>query len=496
MKAMHHRPLAPEGRPAGADPAGARARSYVLAATIVGSAMAFIDGSVVTIALPRIGRDLGADFQTLQWVVNGYTLMLGALLLVGGGLGDRIGRRRVYLAGLILFALASLACAAAPTAGVLVAGRVVQGIGAAALVPQGLAIIAAAFPKAVRGKAIGTWAAASAVTTSLGPPVGGFLIDSLSWRAAFWINIPLAVAALWLTLRHVPESRDKGEEGRVDWAGSVLAVAALGALALGLTQLSEPEAGMLMPVSLLVAGLVGIGLFAAWERRAENPIMPPQLLRVPTFAIANLVTLLLYGSFSGALFLLPFDLIGRRGLSAGAVGLTLLPLGLVIGLLSRRMGAVADKRGPRPFLVAGSLLVGAGCAILALGLENYWLGTLLPILVAAFGMASVVSPLTTAVMNSIDDAQSGIASGVNNAASRLAGLFAVAALGAVAGYLFARIGGPGAVFNAPASDGAAGMADQEGAFRIAYAAAMMLAALWAFAAAAASLRLRPEPAAA
>ncbi len=494
---MLHRPLCPEGSAAQEGEArticAPAARPYVLAATIAGSAMAFIDGSVVTIALPRIESGLAADFQALQWIVNGYTLMLGALLLVGGGLGDRIGRRRVFVAGLIVFSLASIACAAAPSTAVLVVGRMVQGVGAAALVPQSLAIIAACFPKEVRGKAIGTWAAASAVTTALGPPIGGFLIDSISWRAVFWINVPLAIVALWLSLKYVPESRAEDESGPIDWVGAALAVASLGLAAFGLTSLSELGGSRLVAAICLAAGVLGIVFFVAWERRARNPLMPLVLFRSTVFANANLVTLLLYGSFSGALFLLPFDLIGRRGLSASHVGLTLLPLGLIIGLLSRRMGATADKRGARPFLVSGSLLAGLACAMLAFGLNSYWLGAFAPILVLALGMAAVVSPLTTTVMNSVADTRSGIASGVNNSASRLAGLLAVTILGAVTGYLFARIAGPDAQFGVLVSPGNPESAGLEGAFQTAYATAMSIAAVWALAAAGASLFLRSKP---
>ncbi|MGH9381309.1 MAG: MFS transporter [Thermoanaerobaculia bacterium] len=493
VRSALHRPLCPEGRAAAEGAASAvcaeAARPYVLAATILASAMAFIDGSVVTIALPAIQDELATDFQRLQWVVHGYTLMLGALLLVGGGLGDRIGRRRVFVAGLLLFTLASIACAAAPSIGVLIAGRVVQGIGAAALVPQSLAIIAASFPKEVRGAAIGTWAAASAVTTALGPPLGGFLIDSLSWRVAFWINIPLAAAAFWLTQRHVPESRNEQAGGAVDWGGAAVAVVSLGVLTLGLTMLSEQGGSRGLAYSCLAVGALGILPFLRLESRAENPVMPPALFRSPVFTGTNIVTLFLYGSLSGALFLLPFELIERRGLSATQVGLTLLPLGLIIGLFSRRAGAAADRVGPRPFLAVGALLVVLACAGLALNLSNFWLGVLLPVLLLAAGLATAVSPLTTAVMNSVPDAQSGAASGVNNAASRLAGLFSVAILGAVASLLFARAAPPQARFGVlpPLDDPA--RATLEGAFSTGYAAAMALAAVGAAAAAVCSFLL-------
>jgi EmrB/QacA subfamily drug resistance transporter len=495
-----HRPLCPDRRAAPGASLGAAcepaARPYVLAATILASAMAFIDGSVVTIALPTIQADLNADFRSLQWIVNGYTLMLGALLLVGGGLGDRIGRRRVFVAGIVLFAAASVVCAAAPTTAILIAGRIVQGIGAAALVPQSLAIIAASYPKDVRGRAIGTWAAASAITTALGPPLGGFFVDALSWRAAFWINLPLAAGAIWLSLGYVPESRNAEAKGRIDWLGAAIAVAALGALTLGLTFLSEEDGSRRLGIACLAAGGLAVVPFLIVERRAADPIMPLGLFRSRVFTGTNIVTLFLYGSLSGVLFLLPFDLIERRGLSATEVGLALLPFGLVIGLFSRRAGAAASRLGAQPFLTAGSLIVGLGCAGLALNVANFWIGVLLPILLLSAGMAAAVAPLTTAVMNSVPDAQSGAASGVNNAASRLAGLFAVAILGAVAAVVFANAAPEAARFGTLPPAGGAGRAALEGAFAKAYAAAMGVAAAWALASAAcAYLFMRPGRAA-
>jgi EmrB/QacA subfamily drug resistance transporter len=467
----------------------------VLAATILASAMAFIDGTVVTIALPAIQRDLVADFAVLQWVVNAYALMLGGLILVGGGLGDRIGRKRVFVAGIALFTVGSLACAAAPGPGFLIAARAIQGAGAALLVPQSLAIIAAAFPRAVRGKAIGLWAGASAITTALGPPLGGFLIDALDWRWAFWINLPLSAAALWLTVRHVPESRDETAAGPLDWTGGTLAVLALGLLSYGLTGLSEsaaPLARMSLP-----AGIMGIGAFVAAERRVRNPLVPPALFRDRAFAAANLMTLFLYGALGAVLFLLPFDLIGRRGLSATQAGLTLLPLGLVIGLLSRWFGALADRIGPRPLLTAGAATVAAAAAVLAIGLPNYGAGVLGPVVGLALGMSMVVAPLTTAVMNAVPDSLSGAASGVNNAASRLAGLLAVAVCGSVASAVFFSALGPEAASAAERFGPLPDPADParpalEAAFAVAYSVGMgMAAGAAALAAVVALILLRP-----
>jgi EmrB/QacA subfamily drug resistance transporter len=484
--ALLHRPLAPEGRAArvlpgeGAAPCAVASRPWVLAVTILASAMAFIDGSVVTIALPVVGRELGAGLAALQWVVNGYTLFLGALILVGGAAGDRFGRRRLFLTGTALFALASVACALAPGTRALIAARAVQGVGAALMVPQSLAIIAASFPPELRGRAIGTWAGASALTTALGPAVGGFFVDSFGWRAAFWINLPLAVAVLALTRAHVPESRAPAA-GPLDWPGTALAVAAAALLTLGLTALAEPGRGA-VAAGLLAAGVAAAAGFAAVERRAAAPLVPLGLFGSRAFKGANLLTLFLYGALSGVLFLVPFELIGRRGLGAAGVGLVLLPLGLVIGVLARPAGALADRLGVRPFLVVGSALVGVAAAWLATSLPGLVLGMVAPLLTLALGMALVVAPLTTAVMNAAPDAMAGAASGINNAASRLAGLFAVALVGAVAGLVFAG-GGQGAAFGQFPAPGAAGYPAVAAAFGRAYGAAMAVNAGLAAAAA-------------
>jgi EmrB/QacA subfamily drug resistance transporter len=459
---------------------GPRERALTLTATILASALAFIDGTVVTIAVPAIQSSLDADFEDLQWVVNAYTLTLGALLLVGGGLGDRIGRRRVFVAGIILFMLASVVCAIAGDVTMLISARAIQGVGAALLVPQSLAIISASFPREVRGRAIGTWAAASAITTSLGPPLGGFLIDSLGWRVAFWINLPLAAIALWLTWTAVPDSRDPNARGRLDWLGSIVAVAAFGALTYGFTEL--PMRGITDPLvwGSLALGPIGLALFVWIESRADHAIMPLNLFHSRTFSGANIYTVFLYGCFAAVLFLLPFDLIQRRGLTAAEAGFTLMPVGIVIGIFSRYAGSLADRHPPGPFMVVGALVVTTACAIFAIASSNYWLGVLIPILVLAAGMSIVISPLTTAVMNAIPETRSGAASGVNNAASRIAGLLAVAILGALSNALYmARAGAAGVRFGVlPTADDPA-YPPLESAFMNAFSASMWIAAAWA-----------------
>jgi EmrB/QacA subfamily drug resistance transporter len=457
-----------------------RSGQFVLAATVLASAMAFIDGSIVTIALPVVQTELGAQFQQLQWVVNAYTLMLGALILVGGALGDRVGRRRVFVIGIVVFAVASLACAGATGIDMLIGARAVQGIGAALLVPQSLAIIAASFPRDVRGKAIGVWAAASAVTTSLGPPIGGFVIDLWSWRAAFLINLPLSAAALILSFTHVPESSDPSAR-RLDWLGSTLAIVVLGAFTYGLTLLSGRVAADTRTAEIaFVVAVAGCVAFLIAERRSANPILPDALLRSRPFVVANVVTLFLYGALTGVLFLLPFDLIARRGMAASAVGLTLLPFGLIIGLLSRLSGGLADRFGARNLLVGGSFVAAAASALIALDLSDYWLGVFAPVTLMAFGMAAVVTPLTTVIMNTASDAQSGTASGINNAASRVAGLIAVAGLGGLAGLVFSLNGAPpDARFGELPEVGAPARAALESAFVTAYSTAMFAAAVLA-----------------
>lgn len=466
--------------PAATAVAGERTRRLVLAATILASALGFVDVTVVNIAMPAIQASLGASFRAIQWVASAYMLVLTALILVAGGLGDRFGRRRLFVIGLVVFAAASLGCALAPDAAMLIAARAVQGLGAALLIPQSLAIITATFPREVRGRAIGTWAAASSITTALGPPLGGFLVDTLGWRSAFWLNLPLAAVALWLTLAAVPESRDETAGGRLDFAGALVAALAFGALAYGLTLFSDAGASAAAALGWVGGGLAGLAVFVAIEARAQNPILPLALFRSPVFAGANLMTVFLYGALAGMMFLLPFDLVARRGLTAAEAGVTILPVGIIIGLFARRTGALADRTGPRPFLIGGSLLVAAGCALLALGPASYFAGALLPVLLVAAGMALVVSPLTTAVMNAAPESKAGAASGISNAASRVAGLLAVALFGAFASALYRSAAGPAADrFGVlpPAADPA--RPALEAAFASGYGGAMWLAALWA-----------------
>jgi EmrB/QacA subfamily drug resistance transporter len=415
----------------GPDQAAPRKR-LALAATVLGSSMAFIDGSVVNVALPAMRAALKADAAQVQWIVNAYLLLLGALVLIGGSAGDRYGRRKMFVLGVVLFGLASLACALAPDVGWLIAARAAQGIAAALLVPASLAILGATFGDEERGGAIGAWAGFGAVTTAIGPVLGGWLVDHVSWRAIFLINLPLAAATVWLALAAVRESRDP-EVDRLDWLGAGLAAAGLGAATWGLT--AAGQRGWTSPAvwAALVLGAVLLGLFVVSQAREKRPMMPLSLYRSRTFSGANLLTLALYFGLTGALFFLPFELIARHGYSAAAAGAALLPFSLVMGTLSGVAGKAADRFGARPLLTVGPILAGIGFGLLGapwVG-SGYWTGVLPAVLVLAIGMTISVAPLTSTVMGAVGASHAGVASGVNNAVARIAGLLAVAALGLV-----------------------------------------------------------------
>jgi EmrB/QacA subfamily drug resistance transporter len=409
-------------------PAANASTRWVLPTTILGSSLGFIDSSVVNVALPAMQQDFGARLGTMQWVMNGYMLTLASLILLGGSAGDRFGRRRVFIIGLLGFTAASLACAFAPSAPWLIGARLVQGGAAALLTPTSLAIIGTAYGGDARGPAIGTWAAAGALTTALGPPLGGWLVDTVGWRAIFYINLPLGVAAAALAL-HLPADRGTEHAPPLDRRGSALAVLTLGALSYGLIALGEGV--VLNGVVALAAAAPLAWLFIRTEQRASAPMMPLTLFRNLSFSGANGLTVLLYAALSGALFLLPFLLIRVHGYSALAAGAAFLPFSAIMGLGSRRSGGLVGSFGSRVPLVIGPAVTAAGLVVLGLSARNpeYSTGVLPGLLVMSVGMTIAVAPLTTTVLNAVPEGMSGTASGINNAAARAGSLVAIAALG-------------------------------------------------------------------
>jgi EmrB/QacA subfamily drug resistance transporter len=410
-----------------------RARRLVLAGTVLGSSLAFIDGSAVNLTLPVIQQKLGGDVASAQWIMNAYALLLGALVLAGGAAADRYGRKRVFLAGVVLFSLASAACGLAPSLPLLIASRAVQGVGAALMTPASLALLGATFDDGDRGQAVGIWAGASGLMSAVGPVLGGWLTDAVSWRAVFFINLPLAAVAVALVALGARESKG-AHAGPVDALGAATAIVGLALVTWSLTEAGRTGASVAVGL-VLAAGVATLALFLLVEARAKSPLMPLGLFRSVSFSGLNGLTLLLYGGFGGALFLLPFELIRAHQFNAARAGAALLPLSIGLAVLSPLAGRIAHRVGVRAMLTVGPLLVAAGFAMLAWRSEDpsYWTGVFPGLVLQALGMGIAVAPLTDAILEAVPNEREGAASGINNAVARIAGLLAVALVGFVLG---------------------------------------------------------------
>ena len=408
---------------------------WTIAATVLGSGMAFLDGTVVNVALPSISEDLGTSVSGLQWVVNSYLVTLSALLLLGGTLGDRYGHRNVFVAGAAIFTTASVLCGLAPTSDFLIAARAVQGAGGALLVPGSLAIIAATFDPDDRGAAIGAWSGLAGVASSIGPFLGGWLIDAVSWRLVFLINIPLAAVTIWISIRHIPETRSS-RHAPLDIPGAVLITIALASISYAAIDHSGDAA-----VVAAIVGAMTLVAFLVVEQRSPHPMLPLQLFRSPQFSGTNLTTLAVYAGLGGAMFLVVLQLQVTLDYSALAAGASLVPFTVIMLLLSQLAGRIGQKIGARIPLTVGPLVAAAGLLLLArVGAGDSYRGDVLPgVVVLGLGMAITVAPLTAAVLGSVSDDMAGVASGVNNAVARFAGMLAVAALPGLAGI---ATGGP------------------------------------------------------
>jgi EmrB/QacA subfamily drug resistance transporter len=413
---------------------GSAAGRWVLAVAVLGSGMAFLDSTVVNVALPHIGADLHAPASTLQWVLDGYLLTLASLILLGGSLGDRYGRRRVFTLGVVLFTLSSLLCALSTTAPELIAARLLQGVGGALLTPGSLAIIESCFRAQDRPRAIGAWSGLGGVATALGPLLGGYLVGAVSWQSIFLINVPIGVVVIAMATRHVPETRDPEASGRIDFGGATLAALGLGGTTYALIE--APGKGMSSAVLVVgIGGLVALVAFILWERRAPRPMMPLSLFRSKQFSAANGVTFVVYAALGGVFFLLVAFLQISMGYSPLAAGAATLPVTALMLVLSARSGMLAQRIGPRIPLTVGPLVIALGLLLMTqIEPGDGYVESVLPaVAIFGLGLTLVVAPVTATVLAAADARHSGIASGINNAVSRVGGLLAVAVLPLIAG---------------------------------------------------------------
>jgi EmrB/QacA subfamily drug resistance transporter len=423
----------PRGGKSGTVAYGTALGRWVLAITVLGSGIVFLDGTVVNVALPRIGEDFDAATSSLQWILNGYMLTLASLILLGGSLGDRHGRRRIFVVGVAWFTIASLLCAVAPSAEALIAARLLQGVGGALLTPGSLAIIEASFRPGDRARAIGAWSGLGGVAAAIGPLLGGWLVEAVTWRAIFLINVPVGLFVALAAVRHLPETRDQAAPDRLDAPGAALAAAGLGGISYALIE--APEGMSAAIVVTAAAGILALAAFIVVEHRSPHPMMPLSLFGSRQFSAANLVTFVVYAALSGVFFLLVAFLQIAAGYSPLAAGAASLPVTLLMLLFSARSGALAQRVGPRLPLTIGPLVIAVAMAMMA-GVDpggDYVTSVFPAVLVFGVGLTLVVAPVTATVLAAADSGRSGIASGVNNAVSRVGGLLAVAILPLVAG---------------------------------------------------------------
>jgi EmrB/QacA subfamily drug resistance transporter len=411
-----------------------KAGRWLLAVSVLGSGMAFLDGTVVNVALPDIGRDLGASTSALQWILNGYLLTLASLILLGGSLGDRYGRRRIFIAGVVLFTVASLLCAVAPTVETLIFARLIQGVGGALLTPGSLALLEASFRPADRARAIGAWSGLGGVAGALGPLLGGYLIGAISWRAIFFINLPIGAFVVWAGARHVPESRDPTATGRLDLTGALLAALGLGGTTYALIEAPGQGASAAVLVTA-IGGVAAIVAFFVGEHRSEDPMLPLGIFSSRQFSAANGVTFVVYAALGGVFFLLVSFLQISMGYTPIEAGAASLPVTALMLVFSARSGALAQRIGARIPLTVGPLIIAAGLLLmLRISPGDSYVTAILPaVLVFGAGLTFVVAPVTATVLAAVDSSHAGVASGVNNAVARVAGLLAVAVLPVVAG---------------------------------------------------------------